>query len=337
MPSIQTVLGPLDAAEVSGVLHHEHVLSLSPGPWLTGGSPDFDAQQIQLAVQALRPLLGQGINTVVDLSPYGVVGRSDSGSNVTLLQEISRQAGIHIVAGSAVYLEAMSPCWTQKADLAAITERFIADGSTGIGDTTVVAGIFGEQATGLNEITRHEEKCLRAAARAQLATGRSMTTHTTHGSMALEQIDILRQEGVDLGRVLIGHMDTHHNLEYVREVLTHGVSVGFDTIGKQNWDFFLGPPLEPRSDGPFIKNAYHQSDLLRASWLVDLLADGFEDHILLAQDLTGAEVYLNPDTHGQWGYGYLSGPFCALLSTVGVTDDQIQKMMHANPVRLLSC
>lgn len=337
MANIRTVLGPIEASQAHGVLHHEHLLSLTPGSWLLGGGGDFDVHQIQLAVEALRPLIAHGINTVVDLSPYGVVGRDNLGRNATLLQEISRQSGIHVVAGSAVYLEAMSPRWALEADLKALTERFVADATTGIGDTTVVAGIFGEQATGLNEITRHEEKCLRAAARAHRETGRSLITHTTHGSMALEQIQILRQENADLSRVLIGHMDTHHDICYVRSVLASGVNIGFDTIGKQNWDFFLGPPPEGRNNGPFTKNAYHQSDRLRASWLVDLLRDGFEDNILLAQDLTGAEVYLNSETHGQWGYNYLTGPFTTLLLDLGVSADQMHKMMHVNPVRLLSC
>lgn len=335
MPSIETVLGPIDSTSVDGVLPHEHLLSLTPGRWIHGGQGNSAQQQIELAVTTLSGLGDQGINTVVDLSPYGVVGRNDDGSNVALLQEISRRSKLHIVAGSAIYLETMSPRWTREADIDTITSRFINDATTGIGPSTVLAGVFGEQATSLNKITEHEEKCLRAAARATITTGRALFTHTTHGTMALEQIEILCQEHVDLSRVVIGHMDTHHNLDYVRQVLATGVNIAFDTIGKQEWDFFLGPPLAPRTDGPFIKNAYHQSDHRRARWLAALLAEGLENHILLAQDLTGAEVYLNPDTHGCWGYSYLGGPFTALLEQTGVEPQQIATMMRNNPTRLL--
>lgn len=335
MPSISTVLGPIDSTAVQGVLHHEHLLSLTPGRWMNGGQGDIDQQQIELAVTALSGLADQGINTVVDLSPYGVVGRNDDGSNVELLQEISRRSQLHIVAGSAIYLETMSPRWTREANIDTITTRFINDAMTGIGPSTVLAGVFGEQATSLNKITEHEEKCLRAAAHAALTTGRALFTHTTHGTMALEQIDILCQEDVDLSRVVIGHMDTHHDLDYVRQVLATGANIAFDTIGKQEWDFFLGPPLAPRTDGPFVKNAYHQSDHRRARWLAALLAEGLEDRILLAQDLTGAEVYLNPDTHGCWGYSYLGGPFTTLLEQTGLQQTQIATMMHTNPTRLL--
>src|SRR6185312_15031685 len=117
-------------------------------------------------------------------------------------------SGVHVVAGSSVYLEAFSPAWAVQADLREMTERFVADAGAGIGSSGVPAGIFGEQATSLDRITAHEEKCLRAAARAARESGLALTTHTTHGTMALEQLEILRQERVDLSRVVIGHMDT---------------------------------------------------------------------------------------------------------------------------------
>src|SRR6266545_2688036 len=58
-------------------------------------------------------------------------------------------------------------------------------------------------ATGLYEITRHEEKSLRAAGRAHRATGAPILTHTESATMGNEQLDILASEGVDFGRVII--------------------------------------------------------------------------------------------------------------------------------------
>jgi len=37
MAHVQTVLGPVAPGEVGRILHHEHLLSLTPGPWLSGG------------------------------------------------------------------------------------------------------------------------------------------------------------------------------------------------------------------------------------------------------------------------------------------------------------
>ena len=42
MTHIQTVLGPVAPEEAGRILHHEHLLSLTPGPWLSGGRHDCD-------------------------------------------------------------------------------------------------------------------------------------------------------------------------------------------------------------------------------------------------------------------------------------------------------
>jgi phosphotriesterase-related protein len=350
MATVQTVLGPVPVEDLGRVMHHEHVLSLVPGPWLSGGRPGergrpgatpvrderYADDQVRHAVSALSGLRELGIGTVVDLSPYGVVGRDADGGNVALLQRIARESGVHVVAGSSVYLESFSPGWAVRADLREMTERFVADASEGIGGGPVRAGIFGEQATSLNRITAHEEKCLRAAARAARETGLALTTHTTHGTMALEQLEILRQEGADLDRVVIGHMDTRADFDYVLEVARTGVHLAFDTVGKENWDFFVEPPPVDMPDGETSKLGYHRSDRTRARWLAELVKAGFADRILLAQDLTGAEVWMNPRTHGQWGYSYLGAPFAALLLELGITEDQLDAMLSRNPARMLA-
>jgi predicted metal-dependent phosphotriesterase family hydrolase len=348
--SVQTVLGPVAPDALGRVLHHEHLLSLTPGPWLAGGRPAegrgarpggpadhlHEEDQVHRAVDALRGLPALGFGTVVDLSPYGVVGRTEDGANIALLQEISRRTGLHVVTGTAVYLESFSPPWTVRASVEEMTDRFVADATRGIGGTTVRAGVLGEQATGLGQISAHEARCLRAAARAQVRTGLALVTHTTHGTMALEQIELLLEEGVDLARVVIGHMDTHPDTDYVLQVAERGVTVAFDTIGKQVWDFRVEPgPADP-PEGEFAKRAYRRSDQVRAERVAALVRAGFVDQVLLSHDLTGEEVYLNPETHGQWGYSYLGTAFAELLAEHGVSPEQLDTMLRVNPARLLA-
>ena len=340
MAIAQTVLGSVDVADLGRVLHHEHLLSLTPGAWCcscAGGPPgDVGIAQVELAVRSLERLHKFQVRTVVDLSPYGVVGREARGTNIELLAEISRRTGIHVISGTATYLEAFSPAWAVKADLDAMTHRFIADITEGIDGSSIRAGILGEQATSLGVITPFEERCLRASARAHRETGAALITHTTHGTMALEQLDLLEQEGADLERVVVGHMDTHAELDYVRAVLDRGVSVAFDTIGKQFWDFRVAPLPADIPEGEFTKDAYYRADSTRADRIAELVADGFADRVLLAQDMTGSEVYLNPDTHGQRGYAYLFDDFARILRERGVTDEQLNRMLIDNPARLLT-
>ncbi|GII25625.1 phosphotriesterase family protein [Planosporangium mesophilum] len=328
MGYVQTVRGPVAPESLGRVMPHEHLGSLVPGPWLSGGAGDHRAD---LAVDAVAGLPGLGFGTVVDLSPYEVVGH-----DVTLLRDVAERTGLNVVAGSSIYLEPYSPRWALEAGVDEMRERFVADATVGIGDTGIKAGIYGEQATGLNEITPHEEKCLRAAARAHRVTGLSINTHTTHGTMALEQVEILREEKVDLDRVVIGHMDIHPDPAYLRAVLKTGVSIAFDTIGKQFWDFVLAPPPEDPPEGEFGKRAYYRPDRSRLSNLAALVREGYADRILLAQDMTGAEAYLNPRTHGRLGYSYLGQEIVPALGRLGVSDDDLEQMLVRNPARLLT-
>jgi predicted metal-dependent phosphotriesterase family hydrolase len=335
-----TVLGPVDVSDLGRVLHHEHLLSLTPGAWCcacTGAPPqDVGIAQVELAVRSLAKLEPFEVRTVVDLSPYGVVGRDARGTNIELLAEISRRSGMHVISGTATYLEAFSPAWAVEADLDEMTRRFIADLTEGIDGSTIRAGLLGEQATSLGEITPFEERCLRASARAHRATGAALITHTTHGTMAQEQLDLLEEEGADLGRVVIGHMDTHPDFAYVRAVLDRGVGVAFDTIGKQFWDFRVAPLPQDMPEGPFTKDAYHRADATRADRIAQLVSLGYADRLFLAQDMTGSEVYLNPDTHGQRGYAYLFTDFAEMLRDRGVGDADLDRMLIENPARLLA-
>jgi phosphotriesterase-related protein len=314
---------------------HEHLLSLLPA----GGfarHDEADSLSVDLAVSALAPLADSGFRTVVDLSPYGVVGRDAEGDNVALLAEISQRSGLHIVSGSAIYLESYSPSWALTATLNELTTRLEQDAVMGIGSTDIKAGAFGEQATSLGKITPHEEKCLRAAARAANSTGLALFTHTTHGTMAREQVDILRSESMELERVVVGHMDTQLSIDAARRLLDTGVNIAIDTIGKQRWDFFLGPQTTDRSEGEFSTQSFFRSDEKRADMVAELVAEGYAPRLFLAQDLTGAESWMNQETHGSAGYAYLPTVFLPMLERRGVSVDDIEQMITTNPARVLS-
>lgn len=332
MGTVTTVLGEVDSALLGRIMPHEHLLSLLPGRWLSGGTHD-DA--IEIAVRAVVDLRERGFGTIVDLSPYGVVGRDEAGTNITALAEISRRSGLHIVSGTAIYLESYAPAWARAASVAELTARLVADAAEGIGGTGIRAGVFGEQATSLGEITPFEERMLRATARAHRETGLSIMTHTTHGTMAQEQLDVLLGERADPAGIVIGHVDTQLDIDVPRRILDRGASIAVDTVGKQTWDFFLGPEPAGRTDGEFGKRAFFRADEGRADLVAALVAEGHGPRILLAQDLTGAEICMNPGTHGEWGYSYLDAVFLPLLTERGVPTETIDLICRANPARVL--
>jgi phosphotriesterase-related protein len=332
MGYVQTVLGPVDPSEITRVMQHEHLLRYLPGPFPTGGAGDVRDQNIAMSVTALGELPRLGFNTIVELSSYKGETRDAAG-----LADVSQLSGMHIVMGVAIYLETMSPQWARDASLDEMTERFEKDATVGVDGTDIKAGVFGEQATGLGSISPHEEKCLRAAARAAKATGRTLNTHTTHSTMALEQVEILvKEEGLDPERIIIGHMDITDDVEYVRTVLRTGVTVAFDTIGKQFWDFVLAPLPVTAPPGEFAKRAYYRPDSGRLENLVTLVREGWTEKIVLSEDLTARESYLNERTHGTLGLSYLGQVFVPMMEAAGISEEQVDQMLVSNPVRHLT-
>lgn len=337
MGYVETVRGPVDPNDLGRVLPHEHLgVYLWGGKWTSGGVGDPEEE---LAVGTASQLTSMGFGTVVELTPYGMDASDPDNAdtkNMNRLRRISERTGLHVVAGASTYLEPYMPDWILKADLDELVERLVRDATTGVGDTGIKVGIFGEQATGLNEITAQEEKTFRAVARAAKATGLAINTHTTHGTMAFEQIDMLGEEGVDLSRVVIGHMDIQPDLGYVREVLKTGVSIAFDTIGKQFWDFVLAPgPTDP-PEGEFAKRGYYRSDKTRVENIAQLVSEGFEGQIVLSMDMTGTECFMNQSTHGRLGLSYLGQEIVPWLARSGVPESAIEQMLVVNPARLLT-
>ncbi|MGH3650251.1 MAG: phosphotriesterase family protein, partial [Acidimicrobiia bacterium] len=290
---IQTVSGPVEPDRLGGVLMHEHVGSLALDGFYSGGSGDAG-----LVAEALQGLPGLGIGAIVDLTGRTRVETRDDLRAVATLAE---GLGLHIVAGFSFYKDPwLGPVAT--SDLDQVTDIYIDQAVTGTNG--VKAGVYGEVGTSLDEITAREELHLRAAARASVDTGLAISTHCTLGTMAVDQAKILLSEGADPSRVVMGHMDLEPDLDYLAQVLDNGVNLGFDTWGKEWFDYRV-PGSEDEGPGEFVKWAYRRTDKARIAAVAELCARGFDDRLVLSCDMSGAEAWLNLGTHGRHGFSYL--------------------------------
>lgn len=319
---VLTVTGPIDPARLGPTLMHEHVLSLVPGRFFTGGRWD-DA--VEVAERALGGLPGHGVGAVVDLTGRSGVG---AGPDLEALREIARRTGLAVVAGVGLYKEPY-PDGIAAASIDEVADRFVAMAGA------AHAGIFGEIGTSLDLVTPTEEKVLRAAARAQRRTGLAISTHCTLGTMAREQVAILASEDADLSRVVVGHLDLAPELSYLEAVLASGATVAFDTLGKQWFDYQV-PDSADQGGGEFVKWAYHRPDTVRIAALAELVVRGYAGQLVISCDISGREAYLNPDTHGRHGYGYLPAVVLPALRTAGVSAAAIDQMLVDNPARILT-
>jgi phosphotriesterase-related protein len=194
-----------------------------------------------------------------------------------------------------------------------VAALFIRDIRHGIGTSGVKAAII-KCATDTAGVTPVIENVLRASARAQKATGVPISTHTwAAGRTGEAQQAIFAQEGVDLGRVIIGHSGDSDDLGYLRGLMERGSTIGMDRFGL---DTFL--PTEKRVDV-----------------LARLCAEGYAPKMVLSHDANCWTDLMSEDakrrTRPRWHYTHISDDILPALRKAGVSDDQLDRMLVRNP------
>ena len=303
---VQTVLGPVAPGDLGFTLPHEHTkcsLWWIESRWdyweLIGDEPRINEELA--AYQAL------GGGTLVDVTPIGI------GRDLARLARLSQATGLHIVAGAGWYRQAYYPAEARIDrrsidDLAdEIVQEFV--------DGPVRPGIIGEIGTDKPWVTAQEERVFRAAARAALRTGASVTTHAVQSDVGLAQLAILEDEGLDPARIVIGHCDSHPRIEHWREIVRRGAHVQADFLGMSF------TPLERAGEPKVVE------------LISTLLNEGFEKQILLSQDVCHDSQLAS---FGGNGYTYLQKSFLPQLAAAGVNAATIKTITVENPARLLT-
>src|SRR5262249_21418110 len=151
-------------------------------------------------------------------------------------------SGLHVVMGCGHYVHLAHPRSLETESVEAVAERLLAEIEQGVGETGVRPGGIGEIGT-WHQLHPNEEKALRAAARAQKASGLAVSGHVHIAARtAHDVLAILDEEGVDPGRVILGpldiafgHLDTDYAdvLDYHRSLARRGCYLEYDTCGAE--------------------------------------------------------------------------------------------------------
>jgi phosphotriesterase-related protein len=188
--------------------------------------------------------------------------------------------------------------------------RIVLDAGHGGIDGGVKPGMIGEIGTSKGTMTETEKKVFDASVIAAKETGLPIYTHTTLGTYAPEQAAYFKATGLPMDRIVLGHLDLSGDLDYIRRVLDYGVSIGFDTVGKNNYF----------------------PDAKRVEFLLALEAEGRLDQIVLSEDLT-RKSHLK--YKGGIGYCYLFETFLPMLKEAGLKQESLDTMLIHNPARIL--
>jgi len=299
---IQTVQGPVSSAQLGVMLSHEHILTDLRGPT----APGYGQADPEDVVRVMKPLLvqarNQGIDTLVECSSIGV------GRNVGILHRLAEESGLRIVVPTGVYGRAnFAPALHRNMTEDQLADLFVTEIRDGIDGTTNKAG-FIKIATSETALTPLEEKFLRAAGRAARETGAVVASHTTSGSVAKKQADILESISPAI-RFIWVHAQAERTRRWHLELAARGVFIEFDSLG---W--------APADDNSLILA------------IKELLTAGHGDRVLLSHD---AGWYQPGQVNGgtQKPYTYLLGTFVSKLRTSGVDDATIRMLTEENPRR----
>jgi phosphotriesterase-related protein len=307
LSKINSVKGPVDSSELGITLIHEHLRIRSEAVLVQYPHLYNEEAEYIVAIEQVKKVIDQGVKTICDPTVLGL------GRDIRFMERVAIDTGIQVIAATGVYTFHDLPDHFKFRKTDYMADLFIRDIEVGIQNTNIKAA-FLKCATDSEGMSRGVEKVLRAVARAHLATGVPIMTHShPRSKTGLLQIDIFKEEGVDPKHILIGHCGDTDDLDYLQNLLSHGVYIGLDRYGYE------------------IPN-FSQS---QRNWTVlQLLNLGYVDQLFLSQDYCcstdAASKQEMKRLFPKWSMDFLMREIIPQLEMAGVTNELIHTMMIDN-------
>ncbi len=314
MPTVETVRGPIDTADLGPTLMHEHVFVLTPDIHANYRINWDEDAEVARATARLQELYESGTHTIVDLTVVGL------GRDIRRIARVAEGTDLSIIAATGLYTYDVLPHWfdfrgpgTVFGGPEPMVEMFVRDITEGIAGTPVKAAIL-KCATDEQGVTPGVERVLRAVALAHRATGVPISTHTHAATRrGLEQQAIFAEEGVDLSRVVIGHSGDTTDLDYLEQLIANGSWIGMDRFGI---DAILG--FEER-----------------VTTVARLCEMGYADRMVLSHDASCHIDWFDDQVREavlpRWNFLHIAHDVIPALGEQGVTEQQVHQMTVENP------
>jgi phosphotriesterase-related protein len=199
-----------------------------------------------------------------------------------------------------------------------MVDMFVRDLTEGIPGTGGVRAGMLKCAIDETGLTPDVERVLRAVAAAQVTTAAPVTVHTHPGTRTgLAVHAVLTEEGVDPTRVVLAHSGDTADADHLSELADYGYVLGMDRFGIDT-----GAPFEQRVE-----------------IVAELARRGYADRMVLSQDAACYIDWIDPQLYAvnpNWHYLHVTNDVVPELRARGVTEEQIDQMLVANPRRILA-
>ncbi|MGF1757624.1 phosphotriesterase-related protein [Photobacterium sagamiensis] len=279
---------------------HEHLhIDLSPQK----GDVDCRLDQYDLIKEELLQLKLRGVFNIVEVTNRFM------GRNHHFIEDLMADTGMNILLSTGYYIDGFFPPELHSRSAREISREMVGEIENGIAGSDLKASLIGEIGSSENTFTDIEKKVFEAAAYAHLETGCPISTHQSMSSMGRQQVMWLKQYGVNMNNVTIGHCDLKDNLDDIVWLIDQGCYVQFDTIGK---------------------NDYYP-DTKRLDMLEMLSERGYLERVMLSMDITRRS---HLKENGGLGFCYLMDTFIPMLRERGISQQEIDTMLKHNPSQL---
>jgi phosphotriesterase-related protein len=296
-----TVTGRIAVEELGVILPHEHIVT-DLRPPTTPGFGEVDRDDV---VAVMSPLLKSaqeaGVSAIIECTPLGV------GRNVSTLVALSRATGMPIVASAGVYRDELMPEWIRSMSDTELDRWLTTEVNDGLEGTGVPGGFIKLAVTNFG-ITPLERRVLQAAGRVGAEYGVTVAVHTVSGSLAIQEANILAEEGLPPERYVWAHAQNEPDMGYHREIGERGCYLSYDGI-RAVTDL----------------DAYVERIRTVCDW-------GLQERVLLSQD---AGWYRPGQPHGgdKRPYDFLVREFVPLLLERGFSAQDVKLFTETNPKR----
>jgi phosphotriesterase-related protein len=317
MPTVETVRGPVDVAELGTTLMHEHVFVFQPemaisynGAW---GAPYWDEEvRVADAVAKLTRARDGGIRTIVDPTVPGL------GRDVARIKRIVEQVpDFHVVVAAGFYGFLEMPSFLVNRTDDQIVELYVREFRDGIAETGVKPA-FLKCSVDREGIIGDIPRVLATIAATSLETGAPIMVHTNaEAQTGLPVLAALTGHGVDPRKVVIAHAGDSNDLAYLRAIADQGAWLGCDRFQIEHFN--------PDAD--------------RVRTLAALIAEGYVEQVHLGHDAACFYDFMHENpafAEERPDYLHIRDKILPQLLEAGVTQAHIDTMLIDNPRRFFS-
>ncbi|TCK02949.1 hypothetical protein [Marinobacterium mangrovicola] len=316
--SVNTVLGSVRSNELGVTLLSESLMNVLPGAEYAYDIRIDRADVFDALEAKLLEFKAAGGGTIVDAT--GMF----HGRDLRLYEALSRATGVHIVATTGQGPEAMlggyfltpqtnppTPWPAQK--FAELFGREVNDGMVVPRlERRAPAGMI---CTAVTEegMTPTDASLVRGAARAGAAYG--VPVFIRCGSDAIAEMQLARDESLDLQRIVMAGMDRRDAVEngWPMQVVNAGAHVCIDHIGSTSSNYL--------------------DDSERVALVKELIDAGYVDRITLSSSATGVSF---GEPGNDLPYSNVLTHFVPMLLDAGVSEENVAMMLTTNAAHLLS-